>query len=147
MNIKQQAGFSVLQIVLALAFASIVSLMAVQQFGGAIGQAKQETATLEIMKVVNASNIYRQIERSYKSISIKKLADEGYAVAPLTGATAENVYGLIVSVAAAGGDMALTYGLPDQPACTGVLNRVLALDGYKSGGACSTGGDLSATFE
>ncbi len=144
----KQGGFSIVQAALVMALAGAVTIAALSQGGSLFGQARAESATTEIAKVMAAAGNFREAYRTYKDITIAKLVSDGFDVSPITTGTGDNTYGLNTSIVGASGntDATLKYALDSQNACNNMIVRFRGFDQVKGTPTCASG-EITVTLE
>ena len=106
---------------------------------------RTEQAFGEIVKVKAAAEAYRAAAAqggSYTGLTVQNLANSGYNVEPLTDGADENVYGLDITVVAAGSpagtDATLTYQFATEEDCEQVVDRLYGTTGVKGTPTCTS---------
>ena len=139
---RMPKGVTLPELGLYVAALAMVGVVVVGGYGNFQSGWRTEQAFHEIMKVKAAAETYRSAAAqggSFTGITLAVLSDNGYNVEPLDDGDDENVYGLDVTLAAAGGgtDATLTYQFDDEEDCNQVHDRLDGTTGVKRLPACT----------
>ena len=143
-QLNRQSGVTLPEMGLYVGVLAILGVVVAANWGNVQSGIRTEQAFGEIIKVKAAAEAYRAAAAqagSYTGVTVAELVDSGYNVEPLTDGADENVYGLDITVAAAGTpsgtDASLTYQFANQNDCEQVVDRLDGTTGVKATPSCT----------
>lgn len=150
---NRETGLTLVELAIYVAVLAGVAIFAATQFGAITSATQVERAYSEVARVKAAAEAYRAAPAHvglFAGISIQQLSDDGYNVEPFTTGTAQNAYGLNVTVAGAGApagsDATITYVTGVNADCLQLVDRFTNTAGVRGVPTCAAG-TLTLTVE
>lgn len=127
-NIKREAGFTLLEILIVMVVIALIASLAITQLGGVTGRAKTDTAKLQLEQLANAVEFFQMDVGRYPT------GDEGLSALVAAPASVTNWRGPYLKKASAITD---PWGTPvqyDAPGTTRAFDLIsLGSDGAEGG--------------
>lgn len=150
---RRQAGINLGEMALVLAVVGALLGAGLALYNTVSASANRKAALEEMQVVIAAAREYRNAPARnglYTGISVTVLNTQGYQDMFTTG-TAQNFYGMNVTVAAAGtpsgADATLTYGFDSSGACQRMLQEFSGAQGVSGTPTCSAANVLTVTLQ
>ena len=148
---RKDRGVPLPEMGLYVGLLAVVGLFVAGQWGNIQSGVRTEQAYAEIVRVKTAAEAYRSASAqagSYKGVTVKVLADNGYNVEPFTDGEDENVYGLDVRVVSKSDvDATITYEFSVEADCEQLVDRLTNAVGVKTTPACTGAGPHARGFD
>lgn len=144
----RERGFTLIEIVGALAFTGAAVLLAIPIIQGILGGGRIEQAHQQLQTAIVAAQRYRAVNGDYQNIDVETLVDNGYVLPGFDDGDDENVFGLdlVISPTTGGADAEFDYETDNSEACEQLESRITGASYVSVAPACDASNKLEFTI-